>query len=142
MTGRYTSLGIVVAALVCYHVAQRAMPATVRPGPLFAVVYATAGLVMLTAMGLTGSIGAFSDVPSVARHWQTWAVAGAVLGIELGYLAMYRSGWSASAGSVVVQTFTALMLVGIGLIAFHEHLTPGRVVGLALCLVGAGLIAH
>lgn len=142
MIGRYASLTVVVAALVCYHVAQRAMPTTVRPGPLFAVVYATAGLAVVTAMSLTGSIGAFSDVPSVARHWQTWAVAGAVLGIEVGYLAMYRSGWSASAGSVVVQTIAALLLVGIGLAAFHEHLTPGRVVGLALCLVGAGFIAH
>lgn len=142
MSARLLSLFVVVAALTCYHLAQRSMPGEVRPAPLFAFVYGAAGLVMVSVMAAGGLPGGVREITSSASHWAPWLLAASVAGIELGVFAMYRSGWGISSASISSQAIVAALLVIVGLVHFGEHLTMGRSAGLALCVIGAGLVAH
>lgn len=142
MNPKFVSLAVVVASLVGYHLSQRSMPSTLRPWALFAFVYAIGMAIMLAAFAVSGAEGGIADLLSPAKHWQPWLLAASVTGIELGVYWMYKSGWSISSASTTTQAITAAVLVVIGLILFKEELTLGKGAGLALCVVGASLVAH
>lgn len=141
MSPRLLSLVVVVTALTGYHLAQRSMPGAVRPAPLFAFVYGAAALVMIAAVAVDGS-GGLRAVSGTATHWAPWLLVLSVAGIELGVYAMYRTGWSISTASVSTQAIVAVILVVVGLWQFGEHLTPTRLAGLTMCVLGAGLVAR
>lgn len=141
MSARLVSLVVVVTALTGYHLAQRSMPGAVRPAPLFAFVYGAAAIVMIVAVTFDGS-GGMRAVSGAATRWASWLLVLSVAGIELGVYAMYRTGWSISTASVSTQAIVAAILVVVGLWQFGEHLTPSRMAGLAMCVLGAGLVAR
>jgi drug/metabolite transporter (DMT)-like permease len=136
------SLIVVVAALTCYHLAQRAMPGAIRPAPLFAFVYGAAAIVMVSVVVAGASSGGVRAISTTASHWAPWLLVASVAGIELGVYAMYRSGWSIGTASVSSQAIVAAVLVVVGLVHFGEHLTTTRSAGVALCVIGAGLVAR
>jgi len=142
MSSQLVSLVMVVVALTCYHVAQRSMPGVVRPAPLFAFVYGAAAVVMMGVVAASASFGGVREITATASHWAPWLLVASVAGIELEVLAMYRSGWSIGTASVSTQAIVAAILVIVGLVHFGEHLTTSRSAGLALCVIGAGLVAR
>lgn len=139
MNARWVSLAVVVVAFACYHVAQRSMPDGLRPAPLFTLVYGAATLLMTVATIADPSSSSVSITTS-ASHWAPWLLVASISGIELGVYAMYRSGWSVAAANTSTQAIVAFVLVIIGLLAFGEHLTFTRGVGVGLCVIGAGLV--
>lgn len=141
MNGRVVSLVVVVAALTGYHLAQKSMPVAVRPAPLFAFVYGAAALVMIVSVTIDGTDG-IRSVTGSASHWAPWLLVVSVAGIELGVYAMYRTGWSIGTASVSTQAIVAVILLVVGLVSFGEHLTPTRLAGLAMCVLGAGLVSR
>lgn len=142
MSGRIVSLLVVVAALTGYHLAQRSMPEGLRPATLFAFVYGAAALLMLTLATVGRPAGTFRGITASATHWAPWLLVASVAGIELGVYAMYRAGWGISTASTSTQAIVAAILVVVGLARFGEHLTTTRSMGLALCVLGAGLVAR
>lgn len=66
----------------------------------------------------------------------------AIVGIELGFVVAYRAGWRISVASLIANVATALLLVGIGLLFFREHLSGSSAVGIALCIAGLGLVMY
>ena len=142
MSGRLVSLVVVVAALTCYHLAQRSMPGGLRPAPLFAFVYGAATLVMLAVVTVRGSTPVVREITGSASHWAPWLLVASVTGIELGVYAMYRAGWSIGTASTSTQAIVAAILVVVGLVRFGEHLTTTRSAGLALCVAGVVLVAR
>jgi drug/metabolite transporter (DMT)-like permease len=65
-----------------------------------------------------------------------------IVGVELAVLLAYRTGWKISLVSVIGNTASALLLVFVGLIFYHEQLSGKNVAGIALCLVGLTLITQ
>jgi len=140
VTGRVVALLVTVASVVGYHVAQRSAASTLRAPALFGFVYTVAAISSLIAGHLTG-VEASSPL-FAARHWSTWLLTAAVLGIEFGVLAMYRTGWSLSTANITTQAITTIALVGLGKIAYSEAFTVSRAAGITLCAGGAWLINH
>jgi drug/metabolite transporter (DMT)-like permease len=75
-------------------------------------------------------------------NWIQVALALSVLGIELGFLLMYRAGWQISTGNIVTGVATNIALIVIGLLMFSEKLTPVQALGVVLSLVGVVLIQY
>jgi multidrug transporter EmrE-like cation transporter len=64
----------------------------------------------------------------------------AVVGLDLGFLFLYRSGFEVSLGALVTQSAAALVLLGIGVAVFREQLSLANAAGLVLCLAGLWLV--
>lgn len=151
MSARLLSLLVVVVSLVMYHVTQRSMPSVIRPAPLFTFVYGVAMVIMMMMVlgdGLgsrstpTDGGGPAGQFRLVATSWAPWLLAMSVAGIELGVYAMYRSGWPLSTASITSQSIAVTILAVVGVIVFAEHMSTGRLLGIAFCAVGAVLLTR
>jgi hypothetical protein len=60
---------------------------------------------------------------------------------EVGFLWMYRSGWTLATGALVVNVLATLALTVVGVLAFGERLHWTTVAGAAICLVGLGVMS-
>ncbi|RIH89219.1 hypothetical protein Mterra_00800 [Calidithermus terrae] len=129
------SIGLVVASIVLYQIAQRSMPHALNPFYALIFVYALGIVVCTVALFFypaDRSPGSFLR----GMNWAPAALALAVVGLELGYLLAYRAGWNLALAPIVANVAALFLLVPIGLIFFREQLTAVRAVGLLLCLVG------
>jgi len=73
-------------------------------------------------------------------NWTAIALALAIIGLDLGFILLYRTGFEVSLGALVTQTAAAMLLVGIGVLVFREKLDLSHGVGIVLCLAGLWLV--
>ena len=73
--------------------------------------------------------------------WIQLALAVSVIMIELGFLLMYRYGWTLSTGSLVTGVFINLTLVGLGVTLLGEKINAVNAIGIAFCILGVALIS-
>jgi len=135
-------LGWLVLAIVCtvgYHLVLKLTPAGASPLLSLLVTY---GLVtLLFGALLLLSPGGFEWRQELRQlNWTALALALVIVGLDLGFLFLYRSGYEVSLGALVTQSAAALVLLGIGVAVFREQLTAANAAGLVLCLAGLWLV--
>jgi len=137
----YVPVILMILGTTFYHIAQKSVPTQVHP--LFSLVlnYGTAliGTVLLVPLFPARTGGPWSVK---AVNWASCAVGISIVAVELAVLLAYRTGWRISVLSVIGNTASALLLVGIGLLFFHEHVSLKSLTGVGLCLVGLALISQ
>jgi drug/metabolite transporter (DMT)-like permease len=135
----YLPVLLMIVGTTAYHIAQKSVPAGINP--LFSLVmnYTTAlvGTLVLIPLYPARTAGPWS-LRSV--NWASCSVGVSIVGVELAVLLAYRAGWRISILSVIGNTASALALVGIGLLFFHEHVSAKSLAGVVMCLVGLALI--
>lgn len=139
MVGLYVTLGLTVVSTVIYHLAQKSTPATAHPIFALAVTYAVATLTCLVLLIISplrrGWIDSFREL-----NWATFALALAVVGIEIGYLLAYRAGWAISLADIASNSAVGLLLLPIGLFLFKERVSNVNLTGVGVCLLGLILL--
>lgn len=137
----YLPILLMIAGTTTYHLAQKSVPSQVNP--LFSLVInyltALAGTLLLVPLFPVRTAGPWS-VKGI--NWASVAVGISIVGVELSVLLAYRTGWRLSLLSTLGNTASALLLVGLGLLLFREHLSPRNLIGVSLCLAGLALISH
>jgi len=137
----YLPVILMIVGTMTYHIAQKSVPGSVNPVFSLVINYLTAlaGTFLLIPLYPARTAGSWS-LRSV--NWASAAVGVSIVGVELAVLLAYRSGWRVSLLSVIGNSASALLLVGIGLAFFHEHLSLRNVSGVILCLIGLALISQ
>lgn len=136
----WISLALIISANVVYHLAQKSTPAGVHPVATMIVAYAAS--LLLCFLLLPWWPATASPLPWRAFSWSAVALGLAIVGVELGFLLAYRSGWKISLASVSASVILALILAPIGRLAFREDWSPQKTLGLALCLAGLFLLGR
>jgi uncharacterized membrane protein len=132
-------LSLAIACTVGYHLVLKVTPAGANPLLSLLVTYAL--VTLLFGAVLLVSPGGFEWRQEV-RHlnWTALALAVVIVGLDLAFLLMYRSGVSVSLGALVTQSAAAMLLLAIGVAAFKERISVANAVGLVLCLAGLWLV--
>jgi drug/metabolite transporter (DMT)-like permease len=134
----YGAMLLTVVSNVGYHVCQRSISAKVNPLVSLLITYGVAALAALIALPFFPADGAPSWTEQLrAANWASFALGAAIVGLELGFLLAYRAGWRVSVAALYSNAAVTILLVPVGLLAFHERLDARRVLGLALA--GGGL---
>ena len=133
------SAAFVVSASVAYHLCQKSIPAPANPMVSVIVTFGTAGVASLLLLPL------FLEGASLGQelgklNWASVALGLTIVGLEVGYLLLYRAGWNISLGSAFCNALVALALLPIGVYLFKERLALLNYVGVALTLIGIFLI--
>ncbi len=131
----YFSISLAILSSALYHFTQKEIPADVNPLVSVIITY-------LVAIGLCcGLLVAFPPKGGVAAavgslNWATYVLAFSIVGLETGYLLVYRSGWNIGLAAVLTNVAASLILVPLALFYFKESLSRINLVGILICLVG------
>jgi multidrug transporter EmrE-like cation transporter len=134
-----TTAGIAIASVVMYQVCMKAIPGDLNPISALVIFYGTALICTLVAARFVPV-----DVPEWSFNEFSWTavlVGIAIVGIELGYLLMYRTGWHLAAAPLVVMGSATVLLVPVGILVYRQPWSLRYFFGIALCLYGIYLLA-
>jgi drug/metabolite transporter (DMT)-like permease len=139
MTRPWLPIALTVAANLLYHVAQKSMPRQAPPLVPLAAVYVVALVATLVALPFTLG-GQRLGTALRQLDWSSVAVGIAIVGVEVGFLLAYRSGWDLGTAAVTSTVCLALLLVPAGVMLYREPVTAARGLGILLCLLGLVLV--
>lgn len=134
-------LVVAVVSTFGYHLVIKLTPGSVNPLVTLAVTYAAVTLLFAGA-ALVVPDGAPLRESLRQVNWTALGLAATIVGLDLGFLLLYRSGFDLSLGQLVTQSAAALMLITVGVVAFRERLSLANLAGIALCIAGLWLISR
>jgi drug/metabolite transporter (DMT)-like permease len=77
----------------------------------------------------------------VKINWTPFVVLGlAIVGLEAGYVFLYRAGWKVSSGALTANICLAVALLIIGYLLYKETISVKQLAGVVVCGVGLFLI--
>lgn len=135
----YAAIVLTVASNVLYHVFQKITPAAANPLLALAVTYATSTAFCLGLFLILPDHKTLVESLKVIT-WPSAALGLAIVGLELGFLLAYRSGWNISSAALASTVAVAMVLLPLGLVFFRERLTVANSAGFALCIAGLVLM--
>ncbi|MEW6400792.1 MAG: hypothetical protein AB1649_03270 [Chloroflexota bacterium] len=131
----YFSITLAILSSALYHFSAKSTPANVNFTISLIVTYAVALLITaLTIFFFPAKNGLLSELRQL--NWASFLLAVAIVGIEFGFLLVYRSGWNLGIAAVLVNVIASLLLVPVAIFIFKDHLNWVNVAGIIVCLVG------
>lgn len=126
---------LVITANTVYHLCAKSMPNGVQPFAALVVTYSIAAISSVILFFMT------SENKSLATelqkiNWLSYLFGLAIVGLELGYLYVYKVGWKISTGSLVANISLACVLLVAGAILYKETISARQLLGVMLCLAG------
>jgi uncharacterized membrane protein len=73
-------------------------------------------------------------------NWSALALGIAIVGLEFGYICIYRAGWKIGVASLVANISLACVLLLVGLFVYKEVMTLKQLLGMGICAIGLMLI--
>lgn len=135
----YFALALVLAAGLGYHMVSRGVP---DGGNRFIGV----GMAYVVGFIICMICFLFTKQGSLAQEWQaiSWhyfLIGIMVPGVEVGFIAMYHSGWQVSEAALTADVLVTSLLVLIGMLVFGEHLSLINLAGVLCCFAGVIMVA-
>ena len=113
---------------------MKSMPSEVNPFGALMVTYLGAAIV--SAIIFAFAVGPSNVGVEITKvNWTSIVLALAIVGLEVGYVFVYRAGWSVSTASVV-----ACVLIVVGYLLYRENVSFNQILGIIVCMIGLILI--
>lgn len=128
-------IALVVVSNILYQICAKSVPREMDAMASLTVTYlvgAVCSAVMFFVLnpdgGLLREYGKLNAAPVLLGI--------SVVGLEVGFLYAYKAGWPVSTASIVQSAFLSLALLVVGALLYQEAVTPSKVLGVVICLVG------
>lgn len=134
-------LVLVVLSNTFYQICAKAVPEGMNPLAALTVTYAVGAL---ASMGLYVALNRnFNFIEEYKQlNFAPFLLGVVIVGLEVGYIYMYKAGWQVSTAQIVQAAFLAVILLFVGVGVYKETLSWNKVAGIIVCLVGLGLINY
>jgi len=131
----YFSITLAIASSALYHFSAKSTPSGVNPAVSLTLTYAVALVItLITAFFLPARNGLLFELHQL--NWASFLLAIAIVGIEFGFLLVYRSGWNLGIAAVLVNVVASLVLVPAATILFKDKISRVNILGILVCLAG------
>jgi uncharacterized membrane protein len=134
------ALSLLISSILAYQISQKLLP-HLSAWHLLSVVY---GLALTVCLGF--ALFEAKEKPLLeGLRGMTWPVAllaASVVGIELAWILAVRAGGQISLTGLIANVSVAMLAIPIGVFFFRERLNTVNLVGVALCLIGLGLVSR
>ncbi len=128
-------IGLVVLSNVVYQICAKSVPNEMNPFASLTITYGVSAVfsaIMFFVLGKGGNLlHEYSKL-----NWSPFILGVVLVGLEVGFIYAYKSGWQVSTASIVQSSILAIALIFVGWLLYSEALTWNKLVGLAICLVG------
>jgi len=132
-------VGLVVVANTFYNICTKATPADADPFLSLMVTYVVGAAVCLLIFLFSRHHGSIS-AEFGKLNWTALVLGIVIVGLEVGYIFIYRAGWQVSSASVTANICLACVLLLVGAVAFRETITLKKLLGIAVCAAGLWLV--
>ena len=100
------------------------------------ITYVISTVVAFITYLITKAPGSTVSTDFATLNWTSFALGVFVVGLEAGYLLLYRAGWDVSIGSTVAYICMGLVMVVVGIVFLKEGISVQRIIGIIACVVG------
>ena len=131
----YFSIILAICSSALYHFVAKSTPADVNFTVSLLVTYGSAFMVtLLTFFIFPAQNGISAELKKL--NWASFGLAVAIVGIEFGFLLVYRSGWQLGLAAVLTNVAASLILLPVSLLFFKDKVSWVNVTGVLVCLAG------
>ena len=132
---------IVIGSNCMYNICAKSTPEGANAFASLLITYTTAAVATLVVMLLT--LKPANIIPELNKtNWTSFVLGLAIVGLEFGYINVYRAGWKISVGTLVANIGLAVALIIIGALLYKETITARQLAGIAICAAGLFLISQ
>lgn len=130
---------IIVASNVIYDVSSKSIREDLNAYAGTTIIYSILAVfyfLVFKILNPTGSIGVeWSQV-----NWAVVTFALGSIGLESGYIFLFRAGWKISLGGMVCNILLAMSMLMVGQLLFNETVSLSQYLGVLFCIVGLIII--
>ena len=131
----YFSITLAICSSALYHFVAKSTPSNVNFTVSLLVTYAVAFVVTLFGfLFFTATEGIAVELKKL--NWASIGLAVAVVGIEFGFLLVYRSGWNLGIAAVVTNVVASLLLIPVAIFLNKDKISLVNIAGILVCLAG------
>jgi drug/metabolite transporter (DMT)-like permease len=131
----YFSITLAICFSALYHFSAKSTPANVNFSISLVVTYLVAlGIVLLSIFFFPAKNGLVAELNQL--NWASFLLAIAIVGIEFGFLLVYRSGWNLGIAAVLVNVAASLILLPVAIFLFKDKISWVNVLGIIVCFIG------
>lgn len=134
-------MALVVFSNVFYNLSAKLTPSRANSFLSLFVTYATAAAFSFAAFCITGNPRKLAGELS-KLNWTAFVLGISIVGLELGFIYMYRVGWKMGVGSLVANIVLTCVLLVIGVLFFKEGISFRQIFGMLICAVGLIMITR
>lgn len=129
---------LVIGANSFYHFISKNTSASLNPFLGLTATYSIALIISIILFLLTKNACLSVEISKIKAT--NFLMGIAVLGVESGWILMYRNGWEISKASIIANICAAIILFIVGFIIFKEEITVKKIAGLLVCIIGVFLL--
>ena len=133
-------IALVVLSNVVYQLCTKSAPEDLNPLASLTVTYLVAALCTFTLYLMGEHQGLAADMAKL--NWTSFALGLSIVGLEFGYIHVYRAGWNVNTAPLVANIALACALLFVGYLFFHETLSLRQLIGAVVCVGGLILITN
>jgi drug/metabolite transporter (DMT)-like permease len=131
----YFSITLAICSSALYHFTAKSTPSNVNFTVSLLVTYAVAFVVVLfTFVFFPIKNGIVAELKQL--NWASIGLAVAIVGIEFGFLLVYRAGWHLGIAAVLTNVVASLILLPVAIFFFKDKISWVNIAGIFVCLVG------
>jgi drug/metabolite transporter (DMT)-like permease len=131
----YFSIALAICSSALYHFVAKSTSSNVNFTVSLLVTYAVAFVVVLfTFVFFPAKNGIAAELKKL--NWASIGLAIAIVGIEFGFLLVYRAGWSLGIAAVLTNVVASLILLPVAIFFFKDKISWVNVAGIFVCLIG------
>ena len=127
---------LIVGSNCFYNICAKSMPEGTNTFGALTITYLVGAV--LSAVLFVASVKpaeVFNEITKV--NWTSFVLGLAIVGLEAGYVFLYRAGWKVGNGALTANICLAIALLVIGYYLYRETISVKQVAGIIVC--GAGL---
>ena len=130
---------LVVLANTMYNICTKSTPGDVDPFTTLIVTYFIAMIVtVILFFVIARPENAVLELSKI--NWTSIVLGIAIVGLETGYILIYRAGWNVSNASVVANICLACTLLIVGYVVYNENISLTQIAGIIICIIGLILV--
>lgn len=130
---------LVVLSNTLYQICAKSTPAAMSPLASLTITYAVGAIASgVLYFLLTKNANLVKEYSHL--NWAPFVMGIVIVGLEVGFIYAYKAGWQVSMASVVQSVFLAITLLIVGVFLYKEPISWNKFLGIAVCMLGIGLV--
>lgn len=130
---------IVVVSNTIYNISAKSTPTNINTFASLSVTYLIAMIFSAIMYMVTGENKNFLQELS-KTNWTAIVLGISIVGLEFGYLCIYRAGWKISTANLFTSISLTCILLIVGFLVYKEALSLRQLLGMGVCVIGLILI--